>query len=330
MKTALLFPGQGVQNCGIGKEQYEHYEVTKKIYDQAESILDWDVKEICFYDKENCIDQTRYTQGALFTTNYGIYKALESEGIEADTVLGFSLGEYDALVASGILSFEDALKLVDKRARYMEECAQSQLGGMQAVIGLDADTVYELCESIKQETGLEVTIANDNCNGQITVAGTKEALDRSEKYFIDAGARRVVMLKVSGAFHSPLMLEASEKLAGHLEDISFQKPRISIVSNVSASFMDEKEAKVNIPLQIVQGVRFRESIEYLLPQEVDTFIEVGPKNVLSNLVKRIAKDHPNTPIRIFQVEDCESMKKVIQEIGGYDVKRKSCPDNREC
>lgn len=311
MKIALLFPGQGAQYVGMGKELYENYLCTKKIYDEANTLLDWDVKEVCFTDQNALIHQTRYTQGALFTTNYGIYEALKEEGVKADAVLGFSLGEYDALVASGILCFEEGLRLVDQRAVYMEECAVENPGGMSAVIGMEAGKVYELCQQISEQVGSSVTVANDNCDGQVTVAGVNHALEVASESFKAAGAKRVIPLKVSGAFHSPLMNKAATNLESHLGSVTFNHPMIPIVSNVTAAIITAEEAKKNIPLQIVKGVRFRESILYLLEQGFDTFIEVGPKSTLSNLVKKIAVD-----VEILHVEDMETLKQVTSKLGG--------------
>lgn len=311
MKVALLFPGQGAQYVGMGKELYENYLVTKQIYDEADSLLDWNVKEVCFTDSNGLIHQTRYTQGALFTTNYGIYAALKEEGIKIDAVLGFSLGEYDAIAASEVLSFKEALKLVDLRATYMEECAKATPGGMSAVIGMETEKVYSLCQQISEQVGSPVTVANDNCEGQVTVAGTSEALEVANGLFKEAGAKRVVPLKVSGAFHSMLMLEAAMKLEAQLTNVQFKDPMIPIISNVTAKTMNKDEVRENIPLQIIKGVRFRESILYLIEQGFDTFIEVGPKTTLSNLVKKISKE-----VETYHVEDVESLKQVIQKVGG--------------
>lgn len=311
MKVAILFPGQGAQYVGMGKELYHYYTSTKEIFDKAATLLDWDVKEVCFEDQNAIINQTRYTQAALFTTNYGIYEALKAEGIKPDAVLGFSLGEYDAITASGVLGFEEALKLVDQRASFMEECATKYPGGMSAVIGMNTDRIYEICQQVSESLGSSVTVANDNCEGQVTIAGTKEALEAASVALKEAGAKRVLPLKVSGAFHSPLMKASSKQLEETIQNLSFKVPQIPIVSNVTAQFMTEAEVKNNIPLQVIKGVRFRESVLYLLEQGFDTFIEVGPKCTLSNLVKKISSD-----VTVYNVENIETLKMTIEKVGG--------------
>ncbi len=315
MRAAILFPGQGAQYVGMGKELYENNAVAKEVFDLAADILDWDIKEVCFKDENGLINQTRYTQAALFTTNYAVYKVLEKAGLKADAMIGFSLGEYDALVASGAIGFEQAVALIDKRGSYMDQAAAANQGGMSAVIGLDADIIREICESITTEsisnkTNNIVEVANDNCIGQVTIAGTKEGMEAASDKLKLAGAKRVIPLKVSGAFHSSLMNDAKIKMQKEVEAIRFAKPKNMVISNVTARQMDADEIKANIPTQIVKGVRFRESIEYLLQEGFDTFIEVGPKCTLSNLVKKISSE-----VNIYQAEDIESIKALLEKVG---------------
>lgn len=310
MKAAILFPGQGAQYVGMGKDLYDSYTIVKQLFDEAASVLDWDVREVCFTDSNGLIHQTRYTQAALFTTNYAVYKVLEAEGLKVDAMLGFSLGEYDAITASGALDFKTALALVDQRATYMEEAARKNPGGMSAVIGLGIEDIKAVCEAVSQEAHLPVEVANDNCEGQVTIAGVKEALELASLKLKEAGAKRVLPLKVSGAFHSSLMEEAKEKLAKELGGLDFKVPQVDVISNVSARPMNREEIIENIPLQVVKGVRFRESIDYLISQGFDTFIEVGPKCTLSNLVKKMAPE-----ATILNVEDITTMQNVLEKVG---------------
>lgn len=310
MKIAFLFSGQGVQYAGMGQDLYNHYSESRQIFDKANTLLDWDVKEVCFQDSNAIINQTRYTQGALFTTSLAAFYVARAQGIVPDAVLGFSLGEYDALVASGILRFEEALKLVDQRARFMDECAKKNEGGMAAVIGLENAVIQEVCKRISENNRI-IVLANDNCPGQVVISGEKVAIEEATPLLKEKGARRVMPLNVSGAFHSPMMQEAADHLQQILKEEDFSEPSIPIVSNVSAYNMDKEEAIKNIPLQITQGVRFRESILHLIDQGFDTFIEIGVKKTLCGFVTKIAKN-----VKVFNIEDEASLNKVLSELGG--------------
>lgn len=310
MKIAFLFSGQGAQYAGMGKDLYNHYTESQQVFDKASDILDWDVKEVCFEDKNALINQTRYTQAALFTTSIAAFNAAKAQGIVPSVVLGFSLGEYSALVASGALTFEEALKIVDKRAYYMDECAKQKDGKMAAVIGLQKDVIDEVCQYIQNE-GLELVVANDNCPGQVVISGEKTAIEKATSLLKEKGARRVMPLNVSGAFHSPLMNEAANSLKEELIHFNFNEVTTPIISNVTADYMNKEEIIKNIPLQIVKGIRFRESIEKLISEGFDTFIEVGVKKILCSFVSKIASD-----VKVFNIEDEASLQHVLSVLGG--------------
>ncbi len=309
MKIAFLFSGQGVQHPGMGQDLYNHYSESKHIFETANALLDWDVKEVCFQDSNELIHQTRYTQSALFTTSIAAFEVVKAQGIVPEAVVGFSLGEYSALVASGILSFDEALQIVEQRATYMDACAKATDGGMAAVIGLTNEQVQAVCQTLTKE-GMQLVLANDNCPGQVVISGEKIAVAKATSLLKAQGARRVMPLNVSGAFHSPLMDAAKDGLKHAQAAFHFNAPTIPIISNVTADYMDANEAKAMIPLQVVSGVRFRESVIRLIEEGFDTFIEIGVKKTLCGFVTKINKE-----VTVLHVEDCDSLANTLQRLG---------------
>ena len=308
VKIAFLFSGQGAQAVGMGLDLYNYYSESKAIFNQANEILGWDLKKLCFEDPEGLIDQTRYTQPALFTSSIAAFVAAQANGLSPDMVAGFSLGEYGALFASGALCFEQTLTLVEKRAVYMDEISQKTNGTMAAILGLTIEEVENLCKD--QDIGI-VDIANDNCPGQLVISGEKEAVKQVCKMAKEKGARRTVNLNVSGPFHSILLNEAGKQIEKEIEALEILEPKIPIISNVTARPMDAKQVRENIPLQIKSRVRFRESIEYLIDQDTDVFVEIGIGKTLCNFVKKTNKNKITC-----HIENQKSLEKAIEILGG--------------
>lgn len=304
MKAAFIFPGQGAQKIGMGKDFYETFEVSKAVYDQASSWLGMDVCELCFEENDR-LDITRYTQVGLLTTELAILKAVEEKGIRPVVTAGLSLGEYAAITAAGKISLEDALRVIDKRGLYMQEDVPVG-GAMSAVIGLDMEVIRKVCE----ETEGIVEVANDNCPGQTVISGEAEAVAAAGEALKAAGARMVTPLKVSGPFHSSMLKGAGERLKPELEKVQWVNSDIPYVSNTTAELVEDKDKILPLLVrQVSESVRWQEDVKVMIDMGVDTFIEIGPGKTLAGFMKRI--DRKIKCINIETVKDMEKLEALI-------------------
>lgn len=284
MKHAYVFPGQGSQAVGMGKDIYENNAEAKAMFEQANEILGFRITDIMFAGTPEELKQTKVTQPAVFLHSVVLAKAL---GIKPDAVAGHSLGEFSALVAAGALSFEDGLKLVSKRAMAMQKCCEQQPGGMAAVLGLDDKSVEEVCASID---GVVVG-ANYNCPGQLVISGSEEAVDAACVKLKEAGARRALRLPVGGAFHSPLMEPARQELEAAIAEANFMTPVCPVYQNVDAQpYTDAESIKKNLIAQLTAPVRWTQIVEKMVEDGVTEFTEIGPGTVLQGLVTKVSKE----------------------------------------
>ena len=304
-KKAFLFAGQGAQYLGMGRELYDQYDIVKSTFEEASQILGYDVRDLIDSDEEK-LNQTRYTQPAILTTSLAIYRLLIQEGIKPDMVAGLSLGEYSALVASGALDFQSALALVAKRGAFMEESAPAGSGKMVAVLNADLDLIETAC---KEASALGVVSpANYNTPSQIVIGGEVEAVDKAVELLQEVGVKRLIPLNVSGPFHTALLKPASDLLAEVLEDVNFSDFKIPLVGNTEASVMPKERIKELLTRQVMEPVRFYDSIAIMQEAGVTEFIEIGPGKVLSGFVKKIDKS-----ATIYQVEDQASLIQLLEK-----------------
>lgn len=300
-KIAFIFPGQGAQYVGMGKDFYESFSVCREVFDKASEISGLDLKEICFEENEK-INITEYTQIAMLAVEAAILAALQEEGIKPDAAGGLSLGEYGALLASGAMSMEDAFRVVRQRGIFMQEAVPTG-GAMSAVLGTDAAVIEKIC----QETEGIVSIANYNCPGQIVITGEEEAVAKASESLKAAGTKRVIPLKVSGPFHSKMLTGAGEKLGQVLEQVQLQDIQVPYTTNVTAEYVKDKEQiKELLVAQVSSSVKWQQCVETMLKDGVDTFVEIGPGKTLSGFMRKIDRN-----AKVINIQTVEDFQKAV-------------------
>ncbi len=301
MSVAFIFPGQGAQVTGMGRDFYEQTETGRRVFDMASELLGFSMSDLCFKPDER-LNLTEYTQAAMVTASIAMMKVLmERKGICPDVAAGLSLGEYCALVAAGAMSETDAIAAVRKRGILMQQAVPAGIGGMAAVLGMESGAVEAVLAEMQ-----DVQIANYNCPGQIVISGRKEALELAGEELKGAGAKRVIPLNVSGPFHSRMLADAGKELGKALESVEIHPLRIPYVANVTAEYVrDEREVKGLLERQVSSSVRWQQSVEAMVAAGVDTFIEIGPGKTLSGFMRKI-----NRNVKTVNIERVEDLEKI--------------------
>ena len=303
-KIAFIFPGQGALACGMGKDFYEQTVTGKRIFDKATQLMGFSMPQLCFEENDR-LDITEYTQAAMVTASIAMMRVLEENGIKPDVAAGLSLGEYCALAAAGVMSDEDAIWTVRQRGILMQEAVPVGEGAMAAILALDAAAIEEVTGAMEG-----VWIANYNCPGQIVISGEKAAVEEACEKLKAAGAKRAVMLNVSGPFHSGMLTAAGEKLGQVLSRVELHEPRIPYVANVTAQYVKSAaEVKELLTRQVSSSVRWQQSVEAMIGDGVDTFIEIGPGKTLAGFMRKISRD-----VKTLNVEKLEDIGKAAEAL----------------
>ena len=303
-KIAFIYPGQGAQKAGMGKDFYENSPLARDIYDRASECLELDMRALCF-EENDLLDQTEYTQAAMVTTCLAMTAVLNEQGAEADVTAGLSLGEYCAIAEAGAMDLLDAIRLVRVRGQLMQHTVPTGEGAMAAVLGMDADQIDAVIEPIAN-----VTVANYNCPGQIVITGGTAGIEQASKTLKEAGAKRVVSLNVSGPFHSPMLRSAGEKLGKELMTVQLGELKIPYVTNVTAEYVtDSSEIRELLTRQVYSPVRWEQSIRKMIAQDVDTFVEIGPGRTLTGFLRKIDRN-----VTVYQVNTWEDSKQIMEEL----------------
>ncbi|RHF50677.1 ACP S-malonyltransferase [Mitsuokella multacida] len=305
-KLAFVFPGQGAQTVGMGKDLFDQYDVAKRLFAEADEALGYSIKDMCFEGPADDLKLTANTQPAILTVSVIVNEILKEHGVQPDVAGGHSLGEYSALVAAGVLSFKDAVALVHKRGQYMQEAVPVGEGGMAAIIGLDDEAIAAACEKATKEAG-EVQPVNFNCPGQTVIAGTTHGVEKAVEELKAAGAKKAVVLPVSAPFHSTLMKPAAEKLAAELDKVAIHDAAFPVVSNFTGELETKaEEIKANLVAQADHPVRWIACVKTMQAFGADTFVEAGPGKTLCGFNRRIDRS-----LKSLNVENLESLQKTL-------------------
>ena len=308
-KTAFIFPGQGAQYAGMGKDFYDQSNTAREVFQCATDVTGLDIPKLVFTENDE-LDKTEYTQIAMITSELAIWKTMLERGFKADICAGLSLGEYAAIAAAGVMDSEDIFRIVRKRGIYMQN-AYPEGGAMTAVLGLDNATVDNICRSVSAGSGLVVSVANYNCPGQIVITGVKEAVTQATDECLKAGAKRCIALNVSGPFHSALLSDAADKLAEELKKAEVKTPKLPYYTNVTAEAVtDAADVRALLAAQICSGVRWQQSVERMIADGAEVFLEIGPGKTLAGFMKRINKE-----VKVYNIGTVEEMENAAAAMG---------------